>query len=84
MSSFFLSLILSLVVIGALTFVGMVAGIGIFSGSVRGRGVRVLTTVLSIVWIIGAAVVGGAAALGGAVLAAVCVFVFFFLRERLR
>ncbi|MBL8085962.1 MAG: hypothetical protein JNN26_25265 [Candidatus Obscuribacter sp.] len=84
MSPFFLSLILSFVVIGALTFIGLVGGIGMFSGSVRGRGIRALTTVVSVVWIIGAAMVGGSAAFGGAMLAAVLVFVFFFLRQRLR
>ncbi|MBZ0188258.1 MAG: hypothetical protein K8F91_18555 [Candidatus Obscuribacterales bacterium] len=79
--TYFISTFLSVIVLGVLTFIGLTAGLGSPDG---GRNVRIACAVGGVAWSIICVSVGGASALVGVIIAAILVFVGFFLRNRFR
>ncbi|MBP9093980.1 hypothetical protein KBI23_23360 [bacterium] len=86
MTVFVASFFTSLVVLGALTFVGLTAGIGMFSGSKRGSGVQFVCAVIATAWAIFCTNYAGMLALAGVVAAgvAIALVVFFKVHNKLR
>lgn len=83
MSVFAASFFTSLVILGALTFVGLTAGIGIFSGSKRGGGVQFCCLIAAVAWAIFCSSYAGIAALAGVVAAGIAIAVVLFLKARI-
>ena len=81
MSSFFLFFLLSLVVYAVLSFVGLVAGIGMVGPTRRGRGVRITCLVISVLFGIWCTSFG-VQAFAGTATAAALVFTVVMLRSR--
>ncbi len=81
MSSFFLVFLLSLVVYAVLSFVGLVAGIGMVGPTRRGRGARIACLVVAVLFGIWCASFGGPA-FAGTASAAALVFTVVMLRSR--
>ena len=84
MPIFLASFFISLVILGVLTFIGLTAGIGIFSGSKRGGGVQFCCWIAAITYAIFCSIYAGTAALAGVVAAGIAIAVVLFLKERIK
>ncbi|MFA7339642.1 MAG: hypothetical protein WC028_22870 [Candidatus Obscuribacterales bacterium] len=83
MSIFAASFFASLVILGVLTFIGLTAGIGIFSGSKRGSRVQFVCAILATAWAIVCIRYAGMAALAGVIAASIAIAAMFFLKKRI-
>ncbi|MFA7341465.1 MAG: hypothetical protein WC028_32075 [Candidatus Obscuribacterales bacterium] len=83
MSVFFISFFLSLVILGVLTFIGLTAGIGIFSGSKRGSGAQFICSIVATAWAIFCIYYAGIAALAGVIAAGIAIAVLIILKKRI-
>ena len=89
MPVFAASFLISLVILGALTFVGLTAGIGIFSdikrsgGGGGGGGVQFCCLLVALAWAIFCSSYAGMAALAGVVAAGIAMAATLFLKNRI-